>query len=308
MADVDLRPKLQHIGVRDWASLRDAWLDVVPVFGSIGASPQPGLERLGPPVNQLPDNYIVGPDIEGVRMNTLWEAVFLFHKCAHAHLASQRLGHRGMHSWSMFNAYHAAYLGARGIMALLGVTLPFMPQGGQLLLDVFPPPDQKNKPKKQALATKHFEQTLIVRFPRIDQRQLWQCLQRVLRMTTAQCWNETLRKDILDLTWAKMTGPRNDYLYRAAFWPGSDLIDDQEEGSLSALVGSELDVDGVGYLMRLSFTVYRLFEQLAEDLAAHSAPIRDQIAGSRVLRDPGVDDLSCYQAFAAGLNAEGAGV
>lgn len=117
--------KWDKIVRRNWEQIRDAWLDHVPTFSSIGAIPDPGLEHLAalltsniPEIKDAPARF---QDMEGMRRNALWEAVFLFHKCSHTHLAAQRLAGRGMHSWCMFNAYHSAYLGAKGIMALLGV-------------------------------------------------------------------------------------------------------------------------------------------------------------------------------------------
>src|SRR5439155_6373055 len=102
--------------------------------------PEPGLENLAPlQAVPLPDNHGTFPDVEGLRSNALWEAVFLFHKCAHTSLATQRVGGQGMHSWSLFNAYHSAFLGAKGIMALLGIAVPKI-NGIQLAIDLFPEP------------------------------------------------------------------------------------------------------------------------------------------------------------------------
>src|SRR6266851_9097377 len=155
---MSLRPKFQNIKARRWTDLRDAWLEHVPTFSGPGAKPDPGLERL-PPLQEvaLPDNKDNVPDVPGVRTNMLWEAVFLFHKCAHSHLAAQRLGYMGMHSWSMFNAYHSAFLGARGVMAMLGVGLPYLANGDQLLIDVFPQPESKKDIKRLRLREWRFQ-------------------------------------------------------------------------------------------------------------------------------------------------------
>src|SRR4051812_11134992 len=121
-----MRSKWQNIGRREWNQIRDSWLGYVPRFESVGSRPDPGLDKL-PPLLQLTISTQGADrvsDVTGLRTTLLWEAVFLFHKCAHTYLAALRLGHAGMQSWSLFNAYHSAYLGARSLMALLGVGLP----------------------------------------------------------------------------------------------------------------------------------------------------------------------------------------
>ena len=137
---MSLRPKWRNFVKRDWVEVRDAWLQYIPNFPGVAAKPDPGLDHLQPLLDiTLPKDNGRFADIEGLRTLALWEAVFLFHKCAHTNLAAQRIGRLGMHSWCMFNAYHSAYLGARGIMALLGVSLPAL-NGRQVAIDLYPEP------------------------------------------------------------------------------------------------------------------------------------------------------------------------
>src|SRR5689334_1275353 len=134
------RPKWQNFGKRDWEEMCGSWVENVPIFPSLGSPPDPGLENLPTLLaTKVPDNHERFSDVSGLRANSLWEAVFLFHKCAHTQLAAQRIGQQGMHSWSLFNAYHSAYLGARGITTLLGVPMPSL-SGIQVALDLFPEP------------------------------------------------------------------------------------------------------------------------------------------------------------------------
>src|SRR5205807_1931759 len=119
-------PKFKNlIDARNWEQVRDAWLEHVPSFPAPGTPPDPGLEHLATlHVVELPETRARIADVVGLRRQVLWEAIFQFHKCAHTHLASQRLGSRGMHSWAMFNAYHSAYLGARAVLSILGIAFP----------------------------------------------------------------------------------------------------------------------------------------------------------------------------------------
>jgi hypothetical protein len=301
-----LRPKFKNITARRWYDLRDAWIENVPVFPSPGAKPDPGVERLAP-LNALPlpdkDNKSKFPDVPGLRTNLLWEAVFLFHKCAHLHLAAQRLGHIGMHSWSMFNAYHAAYIGARGVMALLGIGLPFLPNGGQLLIDVFPQPESKKDIQRLRLKQWRFHEILIVRLPGLKQRQLWEGFQHVLEISDVPCWDRRICQELLDIGDASMSRPRNAFLYKAAFWPGKDLLVDGSDDEFTRFIGTGLNEEDEGFLLRLSFDVYRLFEQLITNLAEEAGPIRVQLSESRIISDPTVADLVSYNAFLSQLDS-----
>ena len=250
----------------------------------------------------VPSNYDRFPDVPGLRTNTLWEAVFLFHKCSHINLAAQRLGQQGMHSWCMFNAYHSAYLGARGIMALLGVALPNL-RGKQAAIDLYPEPLRKKTIRP--LGSPQFEEFLVVRLPPLDQRHLWEAFQRVLRMSDTPCCDPALRQALLDLSYEAIPPPRNHFLYQAHFWPLDDLISDAVLEDLMSLFGTELDAETQGFLLRLSFSVYRLFEQLMTDLAEYSAVIKKQLNASRCLSNSELPELDCYRNFLSQIYDQG---
>jgi hypothetical protein len=292
--------KWQKFRARDWEEIRDAWLAHVPVFPCIGARPDPGLERLtsllGIALPETNAGAVRNPDVEGVRRNALWEAVFLFHKCAHINLGAQRLGQQGMHSWCMFNAYHSAYLGARGIMTLLGVALPNL-SGNQVGIDLFPEHPARSRNTARLLGSQPFEEFLVLRLPRLDQRDFWEAFLRILRISKTRCLDDDLRKELLGLAHEKVTPARNHFLYKAHFWLFDDLASDAEVRALDTLVGIELDTEDNAFLLRLSFSVYYLFEQLMHDLGTYSAVIKEQIDGSRFLSDSTIPELDRYRVF-----------
>ena len=297
------RPKIQNlISKRSWASIKSNWLGHLPIFGDPGLPPAPGVEEL-PAWDQLalpvsPQNRQRYPDVQGLRQNALAEGVFLFHKCTHAHLATHRIGTTGMHSWSLFNAYHSAYLGARGILTLLGVSLPSV--RGQLLIDIFDEPETQKMVNaiKEGRAT--FTEFLLVRFGNnFDQQEVWELLQRALRQTDAACLAVPWKDELLDISFDTNTKPRNAFLYHPAFWPLDDLLNDGAAADYLVLCGDDLDTTRKGFLMRLNFIVCRLFELLMDDLAGESNVIRDQVSPSRILRDPGHVTLASYNQFLA---------
>lgn len=292
---MSLKPKWQNFGKRNWEDIRGSWIAHVPEFETIGAPPDPGLEQLATLLDiQLPHNHDRFPDVEGLRRNALWEAVFLFHKCSHTNLAAQALGESGLHSWCLFNAYHSAYLGAKGIMALLGVALPNL-ASQQVAIDLYPEP--LTKKARRRVVSVRFDEFLLVRLPLLDQRYLWEAFQRTLRMSDAKCWDLALRAELLNISFENFSRPRNGFLFKAGFWPLDDLITDGKTEDLKRLFGAVLDAEDKGFLLRLCFCVYRLFEQLMTDFAWYSAVIKAQLEASRCVVDPELPVLRCYRDF-----------
>lgn len=300
-----LKPSIKNaIGARRWETVKSGWLEHIPVFPSYGAKPDPGLDHL-PTLQEISlpaDRAHIG-DVPGVRSNLLFEAVFLFHKCAHSHLAAQRLGAMGMHSWSMLNAYHSAYLGARGILALLGVGL-FNHRDVQFLIDVYPRPRSRREQKQLAVGAWRFNQFLLVRFgQRLDQQDLWEAFKRVIEVSDVPCWNQRACDELRRVPREAISKPRNAFLYMPAFWPGGDLLSDGSADVFKALGAARLDPTQEGFLLRLSCNVYQLFEQSIRDLASDSGPIRDQLDESRIAKDPGAADLFCYNNYLTAIEA-----
>jgi hypothetical protein len=210
-----------------------------------------------------------------------------------------------MHSWCLFNAYHSAYLGAKGILAILGVSLPNL-AGRQIVIDLFP---ERLKTKKAigSFGASPFQDFLAVSIPhQLDQRYLWEVFQHVLRISKADCWNLGLRQEIITLSYEEITPPRNHFLYKVQFWPLNDLTVDGTIDEMNHLFGTELTSEGRGFLLRLCFSVYCLFEQLMLDLSKLSAVIKEQVDASRCLSNPRLPELACYSSFISQIES-GAG-
>ena len=282
---------------RTWEAIRDSWIAHVAVLSTVGARPNPGLQDLAPLISivtsdSTPD--VRFQDVPGIRTNAMSEALYLFHKCSHTHLAAQRLAVQGMHSWCLFNAYHSAYIGARGIMALLGVAFPKV-SGVQIAIDLFPESNQSKTSQKRDGV--RFDEFVIFRLPMLDQRRIWQGLQRTLRVSRAQCWVEALTDEILSIDYEDISPPRNHFLYQAHYWPFDDLTEDCVDERLAVTVMRKLDAGEGGFLLRLNFLIYRLFEELIRDLAMYSPPVKMQFEGSRCVAIADIPELSLYRDF-----------
>ena len=187
-------------------------------------------------------------------------------------------------------------------MTLLGVPILLL-GSDQIVIDLFPEPLKKKKFASSPL----FQEFLIVRLGRLDQRYLWEAFQRVLKKTEATCWDTTLRDALIGLDFEDFSRPRNKYLYKASFWPPlADLMADTLLADFNKLFGTSLDIAEEGFLLRLCFSVYRLFEQLMTDLASQSGIIKEQLDGSRIFTNAGLPAIECYTNFISQVSADAA--
>jgi len=220
------------------------------------------------------------PDIDGVRSNTLAEAIYLYHKAAHAQLAVARLSTSGMTAWAMFNAYHSAFLNAKAVMALLGVVFPKV-QGKDWLLDVFPVPD-KRRNNRQFKMKSDYSEIVAVGIPKLDQRYVWQALVRCCSNTMGAWSNLQALSSIKEINWEKVTPPRNKFLYNPPFWPAiDDLSRDVVDLEWDTLIQAGLDPDATGFLLSLSLDMFEVAKWIFEDFAKDSNLFAMQISGLR---------------------------
>lgn len=288
----DWRPVWQKLSHRNWDQIRDSWIGHIPALGTIAEQPDPGLTELGPLMalefNKSASRHL---DVDGLRANLICEALFLFHKCSHTILAAQRLARSGMHSWCQFNAYHSAYLGARGIMSILGVAFP-SPNGKQAVVDLFPEPEKRVK-----RGTAHeYHEFIIFGIGRFEQRRIWEAFLRILNVTKADCWNKSLLKSLRSVRYTEFSPPRNAFLYKPTHWPMADLASDSAE-PVSTLVASTLQANDTGFLLAVGCAIYRLFEDLVKDLATLSPTVERQLKGSRCVSVSDLEEIGFYNAF-----------
>lgn len=272
---------LAVVGTRHWDEIKESWVANMGAIPGDLRPPDPGLEKLDPLQRADLQDRQESEDVEGLRGNALAEALFLFHKASHAQLAVARLSDAGMTSWSMFNAYHSAFLNARAVMALLGVAFPKI-RGGDSLVDLFPLPD-KRRNNKQWKMRGAYDSYLYARLPgKLDQRYVWQALKRCTAVTLGAWDGLPFAENMSALNWEKVTPPRNRFLYNPAFWPGlGDLTVDVEEAGWPVLLKGGLDPESPGFLLTLSLEMSAMSEWLFSDLAKDSNLFAKLIAPAR---------------------------
>jgi hypothetical protein len=235
--------------------------------GITSQKPVPGLEKLRTLLElELTEAVAKFADVQGLRSNAAAEAFYLYHKAANAKASTESLSNEGLQSWSMFNAYHCAFLAAKGILALFGISLAHLNR--QVVIDLFPEPltrASRNRPVGQPEASDF----AVLPVARLDQQDVWLLLQRMINVTKVECWDGGLVKQLKKLDHTKVTPPRNHFLYKAIYWPLEDLTRTLPF-SENRFLGYELDEAAEGFLLMLSFTTFKLLEDLLNDLAVAS--------------------------------------
>lgn len=289
------RARWQQIAPRSWGEIASAWVETAPSIRNLRAKPDPGVDKLGG-LLALPAEKIARYEaVPGLRTNALWDCLYLYRKCDHAKVATESLANLGMASWAMFNAYHSAYLGARGLMLALGVGLPDL-AGRQVLLDLFPEPVKQKRRDRAVVPTADF---MLKSIGALDQRAVWHCLQRTLRLTSCTVWSEALVISLTNLDADQVTPPRNHFLYKAGYWIFDDLDSNLDPNSHWLDVSSLPKESNEAFLMWLCFTVHQTYTSLIADLAATSTLIDDYYQSTRNITGAREATASAYVSFCA---------
>jgi hypothetical protein len=125
----------------------------------------------------------------------------------------------------------------------------------------------------------------------------------MLRISEVECWDNSVKQELIRLNVKDITPPRNKFLYVAQHWPLDDMTTDGRPEVLSTLLKAELDPENPGFLLRLCFSVYRLFELMMIDISEPSEVVREQYEGSRGFSGLNLGELIHYRAFLDELNA-----
>jgi hypothetical protein len=262
---------------RDWEILKSAWISSIPSQAVLGVPPSPSLSQLSAQATELRGIKTLTEvaDVPGFRTTVFAEALFLLHKGLHVLRAAQAHATRGMPSWSLFSAYHSAFLVGRGICYLLGVCTP-QPQGVQWIVDIFPQRLTKNVRRKQVMGAEDFVNIKVMPVPKMDQRYFWGTLQRTIRLATVSVWTEAEAKSIDDLDFEKISPMRNGFIYSPPYWPFNDLFQAKGADLIKEVPGfAQLDVDKSSFLFSLACRLASMGEALLFDLA-RIAPVVGQ--------------------------------
>lgn len=277
--------KIAKLLGRSWDDVRDAWLNYIPAIQAAGIAPQIRLADL--PTVQAAVQTAVGDhplsvedEILGLRSGALAEALFVLHKAANVLGSAQVHIAKGLCSWSLSSAYHAAFFGMKAILQLIGIVV--IETGNQTyLVDIWSLPGKKPKRSKAGILGPQYA-VLVQRVQRGEHRHLWACFQRMLRVCTvpAAVWPPGCVTSLSAHGINNFAGQRNDLHYTTTSWPFDDLhacrvLDGFGAYPFGLDDGQAIsDPERPDFSVALGLVILRIGCQMVVDLASYSNVIR----------------------------------
>lgn len=282
MADEWCERKGAKLRSRSWLQVRDAWLAYLPTIDAVGEAPEERLadlttlQKAAEEVNkEKEESKEFSEEIGGLRQGILAEALFVLHKAANVLGCAQVHVSRGLCSWSLSSAYHAAFFGMKAILQLLGIAVVEI-KGSTYLIDAWAEPKKKPNKKQSLLGPSYV--VLIQKVSRAEHRHLWIWFQRMLRVSDvpATTWPVGCVDQLKAHDNRAFAGQRNKLHYTTTNWPFPDLhacapIDGFGTHSGGLDDGTAIsDPDSRDFSIALGLVIIRMGCQMVQDLATHS--------------------------------------
>jgi hypothetical protein len=246
---------------RDWADIAGFWLNDIPIIDPPGAAPETSLGEfavlsgLGQGVRDQPVALL---ELEGFRRTALREAIFLLHRCAHVVSIAEENIMTGRLTWSISDAYHGAFFGAKAVMALLGIGF-FDLDNKSVLYNLWPvSPKEEQKRKRISVAVPQ-ELAFAAAANKLEHRHTWAMFSRCLRVFAVPMWPTAIVDALKNLDAKSFSRQRNILHYSNHRWIIGDLhqrlqddnfgirltgieegLEPNEEGDFSVLLGMSL--------------------------------------------------------------------
>lgn len=207
---------LKRFSHREWAILRDLWIDHLPPIEFDTSYPEPTLWQL-PPIT-CPELNASGtaefPYVDGVREALFREAILLSRKFIYCGQSLSLLSQSGKNTLTAVAAYEACFYGAKALCYLLGFAS--LGRDSKLFLDAFFETERKVRGQK----TKLYDTVRVHKVgERLTHELLWAVTARLIDTTI---FNEELRAFQTDLKitdWESFSRFRNRIFYDGSFWP-----------------------------------------------------------------------------------------
>jgi hypothetical protein len=210
---------------RYWTDVAGFWLNEIPIIDPPGSAPEVSLGEfvalsgLGNSINEEP---MVLMELEGFRRAVLREAIFLLHKCAHVISIAEENITTGRLTWSISDAYHGAFFGAKAIMALLGVG--FFDLGSRsVLFNVWPIGEKEEQKRKRLPVVTPQEVAFMATNTKLEHRHVWSMFCRCLRVVSVPMWPKSVVDALKNLDPKSLSRQRNVLHYSNHRWIYPDL-------------------------------------------------------------------------------------
>jgi len=214
---------------RSWDQISSTWLKNLPSIEPPGKCPTPIIKNED--LIYYCEEVILGKKnklsstsgaVAGLRAGLFHEGVYWLHKSAHALCGAESKVALGMLTWSVIDAYLAAFFSMRSISAMLGVAICDY-KGRSCVIDICRDFGDMRRDKREgqsAFAEEVSVHTLSVRF---DHKQCWQIFRRLLRVVRTETWGQEVSQSIRELQSTDFAHHRNQISYYVHEWLEDDL-------------------------------------------------------------------------------------
>lgn len=159
-------------------------------------------------------------DLPGRDVNFARDMLITVTKFYHvSHCTDQRLA-SGALTWSLVDAYHAAFLGARAIAAMYGI-LTYTVRRRTILIDFRPELGTVDEARKFRREHRAFDEPIRILRPTkhlLDQGEAWKLLTRLAAITNDIEDERKFASELADLSKAPSNQLRNKLMYDSVYW------------------------------------------------------------------------------------------
>jgi hypothetical protein len=261
-----------------WSLIRQQWLSNLPTIYPSGTAPIDDLEDFQPlrsTVNVMTGGVLNFQTIVGVKEIVLHEAIYLLHKASHVLGCAEADAVMGAKTWSVVQAYQAAYFSGKALLRFFGIATHDSPSSRKdvtTVINVWPSGSyiQNLLGSTNRLLACH---KLSYQYGHIH---MWHLLQYVLSSISVDThiWEPTyvdvLTNNMADHEFAKQ---RNDFNYGSCTWLFDDLFEFKSDNSFG-IIANRLATTRFTYSHQSDFTLiiaiilfhmgFTLLESIAE--------------------------------------------
>jgi len=211
---------IKKIDGRDWESIKNKWLAYIPNIVTPGAAPSIELKKFF----GLQDLYSKTADankapyfeeVVSLRSAILWEGLYLTHKAIHVIGSANIHLDNGITSWSLPNAYQASFFTIKAIISLLGISFPQLSK--PFMIDCFPKGEELTRSQLKKGRVPKTELKFLI-FNDLSHVEHWEILQRILFVSTVNCWDEDVIEYLKTMPGEKFVEERNNLHYVNNYW------------------------------------------------------------------------------------------
>lgn len=257
----------KQLPARYWDQLTSSWLRHLPSVDPPGSPPTPLInnpdivylceEAKSPKSQTLSSAQAAVP---GLRDSVCHESIYWLHKSVHSLGAAERKVQNGMLTWSVIDAYLSAYFSMRCLCGILGVVI-FDHHNKTYVIDLCRNFGSMRIDKRElegAFAKNVSVHTIGVR---LDHKQCWQIMQRLLRVLRGETWGQDFSQQIIALESTDFAHHRNRLCYYAYEWLENDLHSPLFENDFATqtveMEHLEFNKETSSFTINLAFTLVR---------------------------------------------------